>query len=133
MPPNWSYFSNTVTAWPCLRNCNAAVKPPQPPPMIATFLPVGLASTSNLNPSSLALSPINCSTALMPIVSSTSLRLQPSSQGAGQTRPIIDGNGFASVERLNAYSCHVMSPGGVSMPRTISNQPRILWPDGHEP
>ena len=76
---------------------------------------------------------MNCSTALIPTVSSTSLRLQPSSHGAGQTRPITDGNGLASVERRNAYSCQVMSPAGFSIPRTISNQPRMLWPEGQEP
>jgi hypothetical protein len=35
----------------------------------------------------------------------------------------------ASVEKetgRNAYSCHDRSPEGFSMPRTISNQPRIL-------
>src|SRR3989304_569832 len=46
-----------------------------------------------------------CSTALMPTVSSTLLRLQPAWQGAGHTRPIIEGTGLASVERRNADSC----------------------------
>ena len=74
-----------------------------------------------------------CSTALMPTKSSTSLRLQPSSHGAGQTRPICDGNGFASVARRNAYSCHDMSCGGFSTPRTICSQPRMSSPAGQLP
>ncbi len=55
----------------------------------------------------------------MPTWSSTSLRLQPVSQGAGQTRPITDGNGLASVRRRQAYSCQGMPAGGFSMPRTM--------------
>ena len=61
----------------------------------------------------------------MPTWSSTSLRLQPVSQGAGQTRPITDGNGLASVSRRHAYSCQFIvglpsaPTGGFSMPRTM--------------
>ena len=53
--------------------------------------------------------------------------------GAGQVRPISEGNGLASVERRNAYSCQLISPGGFSMPRTICSQPRISSPDGQLP
>jgi hypothetical protein len=55
----------------------------------------------------------------MPTWSSTSLRLQPDSQGAGQTRPITAGNGLASVRRRQAYSCQLTPAGGFSMPRTM--------------
>src|SRR3972149_8972453 len=71
-----------------------------------------------------------CSTALMPTKSSTTLRLQPVWQGAGQTRPIIDGKGLAAAERRNAYSCIVVPLGGFSVPRHIFSQPRISSPDG---
>ena len=39
---------------------------------------------------------------------------------------------FAAVERLNAYSCQLISPLGFSIPRTMSNQPRTLCPEGQE-
>ncbi len=55
----------------------------------------------------------------MPTKSSTSLRLQPDSQGAGQTRPITEGRGLASVRRRQAYSCQGTPAGGFSMPRTM--------------
>jgi hypothetical protein len=38
-------------------------------------------------------------TAFIPTVSSTSFRLQPSSQGAGQTRPITEGKGLDEIMR----------------------------------
>ena len=81
-------------------------------------LPVSWAGGSNVKPSATAVSPMYCSTALIPTKSSTSLRLQPSSHGAGQTRPICDGNGLASVARRNAYSCQLMPSGGFSSART---------------
>ncbi len=62
---------------------------------------------------------MKCSTELMPTKSSTWLRLQPDSQGAGQTRPITEGKGLASVMRRKAYSCHFTPAGGFSMPRTM--------------
>jgi hypothetical protein len=40
------------------------------------------------------------------VVLDLALRLQPVSQGAGQTRPITEGKGLASVRRRQAYSCH---------------------------
>jgi hypothetical protein len=73
----------------------------------------------------MAYSPRKCSTELMPTWSSTSLRLQPVSQGAGQTRPITEGKGLASVRRRQAYSCHGIvglpsaPTGGFSTPRTM--------------
>ena len=76
---------------------------------------------------------MNCSTALIPTKSSTSLRLQPSSHGAGQTRPICDGNGLASVARRNAYSCQLIPSGGFSSPRTTWSQPRMSSPAGQLP
>ncbi len=69
----------------------------------------------------------------MPTKSSTSLRLQPSWQGAGHTRPIIDGNGLASVERRKAYSPISMPGAGFSWPRTMASQPRMSSPDGQLP
>ena len=71
-----------------------------------------------------------CSTALMPTVSSTLLRLQPVWHGAGHTRPIIEGNGLASVERRNAYSCMLVPLGAFSTPRTMLSQPRMSSPEG---
>ena len=69
----------------------------------------------------------------MPTKSSTSFLLQPSWQGAGQTLPIIEGNGFAVVDLLNAYSCMLTSFGAFSIPLTISSQPLISSPDGQLP
>ena len=111
------------------------MSPAGPPPMMATVLPVAsLGVTGSLVLCSIAQSPMYCSTPLMPTKSSTSLRLQPSSHGAGQTRPITDGNGFASTMRWKAYSCQAMPfAGGLSICRAIINQPRISWPEGHEP
>ena len=100
---------------------------------MATFLPLNAGASGNLKPCAIAVSPMYCSTELIPTKSSTSFRLQPVWQGAGHTRPIIEGNGFAVVERRNAYSCMLMPTGGFSIPRTICNQPRISSPDGQEP
>ena len=74
-----------------------------------------------------------CSTALIPTKSSTSFLLQPVWQGAGQTLPIIDGNGFAVVDLRKAYSCIEMSAGGFSIPLTMSNQPLMSSPEGQLP
>ena len=71
-----------------------------------------------------------CSTALMPTKSSTALRLQPVWHGAGHTRPIIEGKGFASVERRKAYSCMPTPFGGFSIPRTMLSHPRMSSPEG---
>ena len=49
------------------------------------------------------------------------------------TRPMMEGNGLASVERRKAYSCQLTPAGGFSMPRTICSQPRISSPDGQLP
>ena len=87
----------------------------------------------NEKPSEIAWSPIYCSTAFMPTKSSTSFLLHPSWHGAGQTLPIIEVNGFAVVDLLNAYSCIFMSAGGFSIPLTISNHPRISSPEGQLP
>ncbi len=69
----------------------------------------------------------------MPTWSSTSFRLQPVSHGAGQTRPMTDGNGLASVRRRHAYSCHATPCGGFSVWRTICSQPRMSSPEGQLP
>ena len=74
-----------------------------------------------------------CSTELIPTKSSTLLRLQPLSHGAGHTRPIIAGNGLASVARRKAYSCQVIPSGGFSIPRTIWSHPRMSSPEGQLP
>ena len=79
--------------------------------MTATFLPVGSGGAANASLLAIAYSPRKCSTELMPTWSSTSLRLQPVSHGAGQTRPITDGNGLASVSRRHAYSCQLHARG----------------------
>jgi hypothetical protein len=81
----------------------------------------------------MAYSPRKCSTALMPTWSSTSLRLQPFSQGAGQTRPITDGKGLACVSRRQAYSGQGWPAGGFSVPRVTASQPRMSSPDGQLP
>ena len=83
---------------------------------VATVLVAGAA---NLSPLAFAYSPRKCSTELMPTWSSTSLRLQPVSHGAGHTRPITLGNGLAAVRRRHAYSCQAMPAGGFSIPRTM--------------
>jgi len=87
--------------------------------MTATFLPVFVSGLGKASLFSIAHSPRKCSTELMPTKSSTWLRLQPDSQGAGHTRPITLGSGLASVRRRQAYSCHFMPAGGFSMPRTM--------------
>ena len=51
--------------------------------------------------------------------SSTSLRLQLPWHGAGQTRPIMAGNGLAPTMRENADSCHGMPANG-EMKMTIA-------------
>ncbi len=83
-------------------------------------MPELVSGFSNFRPLAIAYSPRKCSTELMPTKSSTSLRLQPDSHGAGHTRPITEGKGLASVRRRQAYSCHGTPAGGFSVPRTIA-------------
>src|SRR5665647_3878129 len=83
-------------------------------------------------------SPRKCSTELIPTWSSRALRLHPVSQGAGQTRPITDGNGLASVKRRKAYSCQGMAglpsapTGGFSVPRTMARSVSYTHLRAHE-
>ena len=125
MPPRYSCSSKIVTAWPIFASWYAQERPAGPPPITATFLPVGAGAAGNARLLAIAYSPRKCSTELMPTWSSTSLRLQPVSHGAGHTRPITEGNGFASVSRRHAYSCQLIfglpsaPSGGFSMPRTM--------------
>src|SRR5512135_3087866 len=98
---------------------------------MATFLPEGATfGLLNFRLFLMAYSPRKCSTELMPTWSSTSLRLHALSHGAGHTRPMTDGNGFASVRRRHAYSCHGTPCGGFSVPRTMASQPRMSSPEG---
>src|SRR5512135_2738154 len=107
---------------------------------MATFLPEGATfGLLNFRLFLIAYSPRKCSTELIPTWSSTSLRLHPLSQGAGQTRPITDGKGLASVRRRHAYSCQGITGfpsapfGTFSVPRTIPRYPRISSPAGQLP
>ena len=109
----------------------ATGKPPPSPagpaPMMAILWFFIAAGGSNLKFSSKAVSPMYCSTALMPTKSSTLFRLQPSSQGAGHTLPIIDGNGFASVERRKGVFLpgHVFR-GGLDTTNDLQPSPDIF-------
>ena len=107
MPPRCSCSSKIATSWPLARELVRARQAGRAAADHRDLLAgrrCGGAANASLF--AIAYSPRKCSTELMPTWSSTSLRLQPVSHGAGQTRPITDGNGLASVSRRHAYSCH---------------------------
>ena len=89
-PPNSCKASNTSTSCPAFLRSAAAVIPAHPEPTIATFLPVGLISTS----SALVLSPIYLSKAPIetgwPLIPKT--QLPSHCLSCGQTLPQTEGS-----------------------------------------
>src|SRR2546430_7032543 len=86
-PPGRSARSKTVTQWPALFNCAAALIPAGPEPTTATFFSVRNGGGSGTTqPSSQALSMMAHSMVLMVTGGALMPSTQEPSHGAGQTR-----------------------------------------------
>ena len=102
-PPIRSDRSKTVTSWPTLFSCAAALRPAGPEPTTATRLPVrATGGAGSIQPSAKPRSTIAFSIFLIVTGGSITPSTQLPSQGAGQTRPVNSGKLFVLWSRSRA-------------------------------